>query len=133
VDKARKGTSTRQPPVPSDDHSEIDDWMRRAMPDLQPIVHRLDAMIRDTLSGVQYALKWKKAYYGVPDQGWVIELVAYDVSVNVVFHGGADFDTPPPLGDTDRSRYIKVKTLDELDDPAFQGWIETAGRVEGWK
>jgi hypothetical protein len=94
---------------------------------------RIDEMIRDALSGVQYAVKWKKAYYGLPDHGWVIEMVAYDVSVNLVFHGGADFDTPPPLGDTDRSRYVKLRSMDELDDPALQGWIENAGRVDGWK
>ncbi|WP_432490513.1 DUF1801 domain-containing protein, partial [Flavonifractor plautii] len=83
------------------------------MPDLQPIVESLDELIRNTVAGLQYAIKWKKAYYGVPDQGWIIEVVAYDVSVNVVFHGGADFDSPPPLGDSDRSRYVKVTTLDE--------------------
>ena len=102
------------------------------MPDLQPIVKRLDEMIRETLSGTQYAVKWKKAYYGLPDHGWIIEMVAYDVSVNVVFFGGADFDAPPPLGNTDRSRYIKVKTLDELEQSDLPKWIEDAGRVAGW-
>jgi len=53
--------------------------------------------------------------------------------VHVVFFGGADFDSPPPLGDTDRSRYIKLKTLDELDDPDLQKWIVDAGRVSGWQ
>jgi hypothetical protein len=132
MDKGRKGTSTRKPPDPSESHAEIDDWMRRIMPDLQPIVTQLDAMIRDTLPDLQYAIKWKKAYYGVPDQGWVIELVAYDVSVNVVFLGGADFDSPPPLGDTDRSRYIKLKSVDELEQSDMRAWIENAGRVAGW-
>jgi hypothetical protein len=132
MDKTRKGASTRKPPVPSDGHGEIDDWMRSVMPDLQPIVKRLDELIRETLSGTQYAVKWKKAYYGLADQGWVIEMVAYDVSVNVVFFGGADFDPPPPLGTTDRSRYIKVKTLEELEQPSLRKWIEDAGRVSGW-
>ena len=132
MDKARKGGSTRKPPVPSDSHAEIDDWMRRVMPELQPIVKQLDEMIRETLSGAQYAVKWKKAYYGLPDHGWIIEMVAYDVSVNVVFFGGADFDLPPPLGTTDRSRYVKVKALDELEQPNLHKWIENAGRVAGW-
>ena len=132
MDKGRKGVSGRRPPVPSDSHAEIDDWMRRVMPDLQPIVTRLDEMIREALPGAHYAVKWKNAYYGLPDHGWVIEMVAYDVSVNVVFFGGADFDPPPPLGTTDRSRYIKVKTLEELEQPALHKWIEDAGRVEGW-
>ena len=130
--KQIKGYSSRKPPEPSESHAEIADWMKRLMPDLQPILQRLDEMIRETLPGLQYALKWKKAYYGLPDHGWVIEMVAYDVSVNVVFLGGADFDTPPPLGSTDRSRYIKVKSLDELDEPELRKWIENAGRVDGW-
>lgn len=106
--KRCKPASSRKPPEPSDSHDEIGDWMRSVMPDLQPIVKSLDGLVRETLPELQYAIKWKNAYYGLPDRGWIIEMVAYDVSVNVVFFGGADFDAPPPLGDTDRSRYIKV-------------------------
>ena len=59
-------------------------------------------------------------------------MAAYDVSVNVVFFGGAELDPPPPLGNTDRSRYVKVKTLQEAEGPEMHGWIEQAGRVPGW-
>ena len=55
------------------------------------------------------------------------------VSVNVVFFGGADFDPPPPLGTTDRTRYIKVATLEEAQRPELHEWIEQAGRTPGWK
>ena len=129
--KMRKAESTRKPPEPSDSHAEIDDWMRRVMPDLHPIVERLDDMICETIPELQYALKWKKAYYGLPDLGWVIEMVSYDVSVNVVFLGGADFDPAPPLG-SGRSRYVKVKTLEEAQTPDMKAWIEQAGRTPGW-
>ena len=131
--KAPKAESNRKPPVPSDSHAEIDDWMRRVMPDLHPVVERLDAMIRDTLPGLHFAVKWKKAYYGLPEHGWVIEMVAYDVSVNVVFFAGADFEPPPPLGSTGRTRYVKVKSLDELEQPELRTWIDQAGRAPGWK
>jgi hypothetical protein len=131
--KARKPTTTRRPPAPSDSHAEIDDWMRHVMPDLQPIVKRLDELIRKTIPGMHYAVKWKKAYYGLPELGWIIEVVAYDVSVNVVFLGGAEFDSPPPLGNTNRSRYVKLTTLDEAQEPDMHRWIEQAGRVPGWK
>jgi hypothetical protein len=133
MDKQRKPASARKPPEPSESHAEIEDWMRRVMPDLHPIVTQLDDSIRETIPGLRYAIKWKKAYYGLPDVGWIIEMVAYDVSVNVVFFGGADFDTPPPLGTTDRSRYVKVKTLDEAQGPEMQRWIEQAQRVPGWR
>ncbi|HEY8550330.1 MAG TPA: DUF1801 domain-containing protein [Vicinamibacterales bacterium] len=129
--KVPKPDSSRKPPEPTDSHAAIDEWMRRVMPDLQPIVKQLDATIRKTIPGLQYAIKWKKAYYGLPKQGWIIELVPYDVSVNVVFLGGADFDPPPPLG-SGRSRYVKLKTLEEAKAPSIRKWIEQAARVRGW-
>ena len=131
--KSRKPNSTRKPPEPSEGHGDIEDWIRSVMPDLHPIVKQLDDSIRGTIPGLRYAVKWKKAYYGLPDVGWIIEMVAYDVSVNVVFFGGEEFDPPPPLGTTDRSRYVKVKTLDEAEAPEMQGWIEQAQRVAGWQ
>lgn len=133
MSKPRKANTARKPPVPSGSHAEIEDWVRRVMPDLHPIVKRLDELIRDTIPGLHYAVKWKKAYYGLPELGWLIEMVAYDVSVNVVFFGGAEFDPPPPLGDTDRSRYVKLKTLEEAQRPEMHKWIEQAGRVPGWR
>ncbi|HWB21525.1 MAG TPA: DUF1801 domain-containing protein [Gaiellaceae bacterium] len=131
--KAIKGNAGRKPPEPSPSHVAIDEWLRRQMPDLQEIVRGLDEAIRATLAGLQYAVKWKRAYYGLPRLGWIIELAAYDVSANVVFHGGADFDPPPPLGSTDRTRYVKVTTLAETQQPELQRWIEQAGRTPGWK
>lgn len=49
MDKKRTGSSTRKAPEPSDNHGEIDDWMKRIMPDLQPIAARLDELIRVAL------------------------------------------------------------------------------------
>jgi len=102
------------------------------MPHLQPIIERLDELIRATIPGLNYAVNRKRPYYGLPELGWIIEIAAYDVSVNVVFLGGADFDAPPPLGTTDRTRYIKVTSLDEAQKPELQKWIEQAGRTQGW-
>ena len=131
--KAPRPDSSRKPPAPSESHADVDDWMRRVMPDLHPVVVRVDELIREALPAPQYAVKWKKAYYGLPEQGWVIEMVAYDVSVNVVFFAGADFDPPPPLGTTGRTRYVKVRSLDEVETPELRSWIEQAGSLTGWK
>lgn len=131
--KSRKPITTKKPPVPSDSHAEIEGWIRRVMPDLNPMVTHLDEQIREMLPGLQYAIKWKQAYYGLPDLGWIIEMAAYDVSVNIVFLGGADFDSPPPLGEADRSRYVKLKTLKEAKAPEIRDWIKQAGRVPGWQ
>ena len=131
--RARKASTARTPPTPSDSHAEIEQWIRSAMPDLQPIVHRLDELIRETIPDLEYAIKWKKAYYGLQDLGWIIEVVPYDVSVNVVFLGGAHFKSPPPLGDSDNSRYIKVTTLEDAQRQEMRDWIEQAGHMPGWK
>ncbi|PXX06301.1 DUF1801 domain-containing protein [Mycolicibacterium moriokaense] len=128
----RKPSTARKPPVPSDSHADIEDWIRHVMPDLRPIVKRLDELICQTLPGLHYAVKWKRPYYGSPELGWIIEIAAYDVSVNVVFFGGAEFDPAPLLG-TNRTRYAKVTTLAEAQGPQMRNWIEQAGRVPGWK
>ena len=129
--KTPKSLTTRKAPA-ADSHAAIEEWMRRVMPDLNPIVTRLDALICETIPRLQYAVKWKKAYYGLPARGWIIEMVAYDVSVNVVFLGGAEFDQPPPLGTVGRSRYVKLTTLEEAEAPMMRKWIKQAGRVRGW-
>lgn len=129
--KSPKPNPTRKPPEPSESHAGIEDWMRHVMPDLQPIVRHVDALIRETHRDLRYAIKWKKAYYGLPRLGWIIELVAYDVSANVVFFGGAQFDPPPPLGQG--SRYVKLRNLEEAQAAELRAWIEQAGRVPGWK
>jgi hypothetical protein len=129
----RKPSSARKPPQPSEDHGEIEHWISRAMPDLQPIVASLDEQIRESIPGLQFGVKWKRPFYGLPDLGWIIEMAAYDVSVNVVFFGGADFDSPPPLGETDRSRYVKLRTLEEAQTAEMAEWIEQAARVPGWR
>src|SRR5690625_2900401 len=83
--EATSKSSSRKPPEPGADHQVISEWIRGQMPDLQPILIRLDELIREVHPQAQFALKWKKAYYGLPERGWIIELVAYDVSVNAVF------------------------------------------------
>jgi hypothetical protein len=130
--KTIKGNAGRKPPAPSANHSDIEEWCRHLMPDLQPIVKQLDELIRETVSDLDYAVHRKRAYFGLPELGWIIEIAAYDVSVNVLFLGGADFESPPPLGTTDRTRYIKVTSLEEAQRPELQNWIKQAGRTPGW-
>lgn len=126
-----KAGNARKPPEPAGNHAVIEDWAGRQMPDLQPIIRRLDRLITETVKGLHYAIKWEKAYYGLPGLGWIIELVSYDVSVNIVFHGGKDFDNPPPDG-TGQSRYVKIRALDDVASPSIRKWIEQAGRTPGW-
>ncbi len=129
--KSIKGNASRVPPEPGT-HADVEKWMSRVMPDLNPVVKKVDELIREAHDELQYAVKWRKAYYGLPKRGWIVELVAYDVSVNVVFLGGADLEPPPPLGETGRSRYVKVRTVEEVDTPEMRKWIAQAGDADGW-
>ncbi len=44
--KSRKPNTTKKPPIPSDSHAEIDEWLRRAMLDTNTMVTYLDNEIR---------------------------------------------------------------------------------------
>src|SRR5579885_1302384 len=129
--KSVKGTAGRKPPEPSAKHSEVDGWIKTLVPHLQPIVKALDKTIRAEVPGLHYAIKYKRTFYGLPELGWIIELAPYDVSVNVVFFGGSDFEPAPTLGNVDRTRYVKITSLEETTQPALLDWINQAGRTPG--
>jgi hypothetical protein len=89
------------------------------VPDLHASVARLDESIGDDLRA-----RLRRQV------GWMIELLANDVSVNVVFLGGAEFESAPPRATAARSRYVKV-TLEKAREAEMYQRIEQAGRVPG--
>jgi hypothetical protein len=131
--KEIKGNAGRKPPEPSLNHGEIDEWITRQMPHLQDILRRVDREIIATIPNLHFSVHRKRPYYGLAPFGWIIEIAAYDVSANVVFFGGADFTPPPPLGTTDRTRYIKLTTVAEAEGMELRKWIEQAGHTPGWQ
>ena len=130
--KTIKGLAGRTPPVASADPDAIAEWCRRQMPALQPLVMQLDELIRGTVRRLEFAIRRNHAFYGLANFGWIIELAPYAVSVNVLFLGGADFPSPPPLGTTDRTRYIKLTGLDDAQRSQLRSWIKLAARTPGW-
>ena len=40
---------------------------------------------------------------------------------------------PPSLGDTDRSRYVKLTSVEDAQQLALRGWIERSNHVPGWR
>jgi hypothetical protein len=134
MEKQRKPLSTKKPPIPSHDYIVIEEWMaNRIMPGIQPLIKEINALINDLIPNLHYAIKWGNAYYGTKELGWLIEIAAYDVSANIVFLGGAAFDPQPPLGTDEQTRYIKLRTMDELQDQKIVDYIRQAGQISGWK
>ena len=69
--KTIKGLAGKKPPEPSPDHADLDAWFGQVIPNVQPIVRGLDEVIRAAIPGLQYAVKRGRAYYGLPDLGWL--------------------------------------------------------------
>lgn len=133
MDKQRKPLSTKKPPIPSNDHKVIEDWMAtRIMPGMKPMIKKIDRLIHDIIPNLQYAIKWGRAYFGTNELGWLIEVAPYDVSANIVFLNAATFDPQPPLG-TGETRYIKLKTMEDVNDPLVVDYIKQAAGQDGWK
>lgn len=106
--------------------------LANSMPQVVPLATRLDEIIREVVPGLEFAVKWSKAHYGLPETGWIMEMATYHKTVNLVFFAGVDLDPPPPLGDTDRSRYIKFASLEDAEAPEVRSWIAQAATVPGW-
>lgn len=128
--KNLKPLSSKKPPEPVENHRIIEEWIADTKPALNPVVSELDKSILKELKNPRYAIKWGKAYYGSTKFGWCIELVAYDVSVNVVFLNGSQLNEPPELGD--ETRYVKIRSLEEARSAQVIGWIRQSCQTSGW-
>ena len=60
------------------------------------IAERIDALALKTLPGLQRAVKWGMAYYGVGD-GWCFSCGAFAGHVKLMFVNGATLDPVPPV------------------------------------
>jgi len=128
--KNRKPLSSIKPPTPNDSHELVKDWIANVKPALNPIVTELDELIRKQIKDAKYAIKWGKVYYGSPITGWCIELVAYNVSVNIVFLNGDQLTNPPESGE--ETRYYKIKDLEDIKVSPVEDWIKQSCQTPGW-
>lgn len=134
MEKQRKPLTTKKPPVPSTDHDIIKNWLNNeTMPAMQSLVKKVDELIIQEIPNLQYSIKWGKAFYGTPGLGWLIEVGVFAKSMNIVFLNGARFERQPPLGKKAQTRYIKVTSLDEINNPIIIDLIKQAGSIDGWK
>jgi hypothetical protein len=125
-----KPLSTKNPPVPDESHTRIEEWIANTKPAMNPIISELDKLIRQHLKNPRYAVKLGKAYYGSSQFGWCIELAGYHVSVNVVFLNGNKLDKPPELGNG--TRYVKIRSLDEAQSGQVLAWVKQSCQMSGW-
>lgn len=134
MEKQRKPLSTMKPPVPSTDHNIIMDWLyNETMPNMQSIFKKVDELIIQEIPNLYYSIKWNKAFYGTPELGWLIEVGVFAKSMNIVFLNGAKFERQPPMGTDAQTRYMKISSLDEINNPIVIEFIKQAASIDGWK
>ena len=94
---------------------------------------RLDALIVQTVPGVQKAVRWNSPFYGVEGQGWFLSYHCFTKYVKVTFFRGASLSPLPP-GESKQEdvRYLDIREDDQLDEALLASWIRQASELPGW-
>lgn len=95
------------------------------------IAERIDALAAKTLPGLQRAVKWGMAYYGV-DGGWCFCCGAFQGHVKVMFIYGTQLKPEPPVTPVamgKATRGVELKTLADLNEKQVVAWMEQAATM----
>ncbi|MGL4422875.1 MAG: DUF1801 domain-containing protein [Gemmataceae bacterium] len=98
----------------------------------QPMGRRIDALVIETVPGVQKAIRWNSPFYGVPGQGWFLAFHCITKYVKVTFFRGGDLNPLPPYESKLPSvRYAHIFEKEPFDEQQFISWIEQAAALPG--
>ena len=95
------------------------------------IAERIDALAAKTLPGLQRAVKWGMAYYGV-DGGWCFSSGAIVGQLKLMFIPGTDLKPEPPvtpLAMGKATRGLELATVKDLDEKQVAAWMEQAATM----
>ena len=95
------------------------------------IAERIDTLAAETLPGLERAVKWGMAYYGV-DGGWCFSSGAFVGHLKVMFIRGTSLTPEPPvapIGMGKATRGVELASLDELDEGQLAEWIKQAATM----
>ncbi len=93
---------------------------------------RLDALIVETVPGVQKAVKWNTPFYGAEPKTWFLGYQATARYMKIAFFRGALLDPIPPVDSKDAERrYLHVSSLDTFDEAQFADWVRQASERPG--
>jgi len=97
----------------------------------RPLGERIDALIVEVVPDVHKAVKWNSPFYGVPDDGWFLNLHCFERYVKVAFFRGAALQPMPP----GKSKHPEIRYLDiregEFDEARFSDWVKQASKLPG--
>ena len=95
------------------------------------IAERIDALAAKTLPGLQRAVKWSMAYYGV-DGGWCFSSGAFIGHMKLMFIRGTEIKPEPPvtpIGMGKSTRGVELASVDDLDKRQLALWMEQAASI----
>jgi hypothetical protein len=95
------------------------------------IAERIDALAAKTLPGLQRAVKWGMAYYGVGG-GWCFSSGAFLGHVKVMFIRGTELKPEPPvtpIGMGKATRGVEPASVGELDERQLASWMKQAAAM----
>ena len=95
------------------------------------IAERIDALAAKTLPGLQRAVKWGMAYYGVGG-GWCFSSGAFVGHVKVMFIRGTELMPEPPvtpIGMGKATRGVEPASVGELDERQLASWMKQAAAM----
>lgn len=96
------------------------------------IGRRIDALVVNSVPGVQKAVKWNSPLYGMEGDGWFLGIHCFTNYVKVAFFRGASLQPIPP-GDSKskETRYLNIREGDTLDEAQLSDWVKQASRLPG--
>jgi hypothetical protein len=107
----------------------------RSLPQPQRgIAERVDALAARTLPGLQRAVKWGMAWYGVGD-GWCFNCGGFAGHVKLTFGRGTALKPVPPvapIGMGKDSRGVDLESVDDLDERQVASWMKQATAIPGF-
>ncbi|GMU77228.1 MAG: hypothetical protein AMXMBFR46_00290 [Acidimicrobiia bacterium] len=92
---------------------------------------RIDTIVDANLPGARKAVKWNSPFYGIPGQGWLVNVHAFTRYVKVSFFAGASLRPAPPGGTRDDARWIDIHE-DDLDEDQLARWVKQSAKRSGW-
>ena len=98
------------------------------------IAERVDALAAETLPGLQRAVKWGMAFYGVGD-GWCFSSGGFVGHVKLTFGHGTSLEPVPPaspIGMGKQSRGVDLASVDDLDERQAAAWMKQAAAIPGF-
>ena len=93
---------------------------------------RLDALIVETVPGVQKAVKWNTPFYGAEPKTWFLGFHAVSKYMKIAVFRGALLHPALPVSSTDAERrYLHIYEDGRFDESQFADWVRQASELPG--